>query len=69
MIADLTGWRGPRRAPLSSLVRARYRHAASALRMSREMELAGQIQILSSSVFRFTTGMVEYGLLIFQVIV
>ncbi len=42
MIADRTGWRGSLRASLSILLRARYRRAASALRMARGTGLAGR---------------------------
>ena len=50
MIADRKGWRGSRRASFSSLLRARYRRAASALRTWRGTGLAGRprLRLVSS---------------------
>jgi hypothetical protein len=62
MIADRTGWRGSRRASFSALLRARYRLAASALRVARGTGLAGRPRPLrggafvSSSPTRFIAG-------------
>ena len=54
---ERSGWRGSRRASFSSLLRARYRRAASALRMVRGTRLAGRPRLrLVSSPTRFIAG-------------